>query len=78
MIDLKVFVHGGAHHLLVVLILPETHDLVLMREFVTVGGHVTKLSLGVLVDVGQILLLQLIYNALVVVLLTVFEGQLLI
>ena len=77
-IDLIVLVHRRAHHLLVVLILPETHHLVLVSELVFIGSHVPELPLRVLLNVIDVLFLELFHDPLVVVLLTVLEGELLL
>ena len=78
MAALNVPKHGWVHDLLSELSLPHTHQLVLVRELASVLSHVVQLTLGILMDVGDVLPRQLLLNGLVVALLLTLEVQMLV
>ena len=78
MIDLKVLVHGRAHHHFLVVALPCLYDLILGRKSVTISRHVVELLLSILLDVGLVLLDKLCLDLVALVIDFLFQEHALI
>lgn len=78
LINVHLSLHLRAHYLSLKLPLPESYSLLLLRKFAAVCCYVSKFLLGILLDVGDILPLQVMHDKLVLVVFLIFHRHTLV